>query len=43
VDPFDPVAFAGAALAWMVIAMVASYAPTLRAARVDPAVSLRYE
>ena len=43
VDPFDPVAFAGAALAWMVIAMLASYVPALRAARVDPAVCLRYE
>jgi putative ABC transport system permease protein len=43
VDPFDPVAFAGAALAWMAIAMVASYVPALRAARVDPAVSLRWE
>ena len=43
VDPFDPVAFAGAALAWIVIAMLASYVPALRAARVDPAVSLRYE
>jgi putative ABC transport system permease protein len=43
VDPFDPVTFAGAALAWMVIALLASYVPALRAARVDPAVSLRYE
>jgi predicted permease len=43
VDPFDPVAFAGAALVWMVIAMLASYVPALRAARVDPAVSVRYE
>ena len=43
VDPLDPVAFAGAALVWIVIAMVASYVPALRAARVDPAVSLRYE
>ena len=43
VDPLDPVAFAAAALAWMVIAMLASFVPALRAARVDPAVSLRYE
>lgn len=43
VDPLDPVAFAGGALAWIVIAMLASYVPALRAARVDPAVSLRYE
>ena len=33
VDPFAPVAFAGAALAWMVIAMLASYVPALRASR----------
>jgi predicted permease len=43
VDPFDPVAFAGAALTWVAIAMLASYVPARRAARVDPAVSLRYE
>ena len=43
VDPFDLVAFTGAALAWMVVAMLASYVPALRAAGVDPAVSLRYE
>ncbi|HKE23501.1 MAG TPA: FtsX-like permease family protein [Bryobacteraceae bacterium] len=43
VDPVDPVAFACAAMAWMVIAMLACYVPALRAARVDPAISLRYE
>ena len=43
VNPLDPVAFTGAALAWVVIAMLASYLPARRAARVDPAISLRYE
>jgi putative ABC transport system permease protein len=43
VNPLDPVAFAGAALVWVVIAMLASYLPARRAARVDPAISLRYE
>jgi putative ABC transport system permease protein len=43
INPLDPVAFTGAALAWVVIAMVASYLPARRAARVDPAISLRYE
>ena len=43
VSPLDPAAFAGASLAWVLIAMLASYLPARRAARVDPAVSLRYE
>ncbi len=43
IDPLDPTAFAAAALAWLFIAMLASYIPARRAARVDPAISLRYE
>lgn len=43
VNPMDPVAFLGAALVWILIAMLASYVPARRAARVDPAISLRYE
>ncbi|SPE38558.1 membrane hypothetical protein [Candidatus Sulfopaludibacter sp. SbA3] len=43
VSPLDPVAFAGAALVWVAIAMLASYLPARRASRVDPAISLRYE
>ncbi len=43
VSPLDPMAFVGPALAWLMIAMLASYIPAQRAARVDPAISLRYE
>jgi predicted permease len=43
VSPLDPIAFAGATLVWLLIAMLASYIPAQRAARVDPAISLRYE
>jgi predicted permease len=40
VSPLDPVAFAGTAMAWLLIAMLASSIPARRAARVDPAISL---
>ena len=43
VNPLDPIAFAGAAFLWILVSMFASYVPARRAARVDPAVSLRYE
>jgi len=43
VSPLDGVAFAGAALFWIVTAMVASYLPARRAAKVDPLVALRWE
>jgi predicted permease len=42
-SPFDPVAFAGAALAWVLIAMLASWWPARRAARVDPWTALKWE
>ncbi len=42
-SPFDPVAFAGAALAWIAIAMLASWFPARRATRVDPLAALKYE
>ena len=42
-SPFDPVAFGGACLAWIAIAMLASWFPARRATRVDPLVALRWE
>ena len=43
VSPLDPTAFGAACLIWIVVAMLASYLPALRATRVDPVASLRYE
>jgi predicted permease len=42
-SPLDGLSFAAAALFWMVTAMLASYLPARRAARVDPVVALRWE
>ena len=42
-SPLDGVSFAAAASFWIVTAMVASYWPAKRAARVDPVVALRWE
>jgi len=43
VSPADPVSIAGAALFLIVVAVVASLIPALRATRVDPIVALRQE
>ena len=42
-SPLDAVSFAAAALFWTVTAMLASYLPARRAARVDPVIALRWE
>jgi putative ABC transport system permease protein len=43
VHPLDPVAFLAVATFLTVVAVVASYVPAVRAARVDPLVALRHE
>jgi ABC-type antimicrobial peptide transport system permease subunit len=42
-SPFDPIAFAAAGLAWIAIAMLASWYPARRATRVDPLTALKWE
>jgi predicted permease len=42
-SPFDPVAFAAAGVAWLMVAMLASWYPARRATRVDPLTALKYE
>jgi len=43
VSPADPISIAGAALFLIVVAVIASLIPALRATRVDPILALRQE
>jgi ABC-type antimicrobial peptide transport system permease subunit len=41
VEPFDPITYVGVAALLLAVAFIASYAPAFRAARIDPAITLR--
>ena len=43
VPPYDPVTFAAVSALMVAVALLASYIPGRRAARIDPVVALRHE
>jgi len=43
IEPRDPATFAGVALMFAVVALIASYLPARRATKVDPIVALRVD
>ncbi len=43
VGPFDPLSYLGAAIAWVVLALVATFVPARAATRVDPTIAMRAE
>ena len=43
IEPTDPITFAGIGFLMMLVAVISSYIPARRAARIDPVISLRTE